>query len=153
MAQYLFRDYADEADNGYAKEKPRVVLSEFNGMEWVMITSLTQASLKLGHNGTVWEPDNTIKYSLSSADYSDIAVAYADINSAGSASMTKYGNYDLSLWTNAQIQESIGGQLLELFPNAAEGQKYMVTYKFYSGGSGTDTVHLILQDGVYVPVQ
>jgi hypothetical protein len=153
LVQYLFRDYDDTDDNGWAKEKPRVVLSEYNGSEWEMITSITQMSLQLGHNGTVWEPDNTIKYTLTSSDYADIAAAYADINPSGSGSMTTYGNYDLALWSTEQIQESIGGQLLNIFPSAAEGQKYLVTYKFYSGGVGTSTVHLILTDGVYVPVE
>lgn len=148
MVQYTYKDYDDDG-----KYKPKVVLSEFNGTEWVMITSIIQNSLKLGHNGTVWEPDNTIKYSLSGSDYTDIAAAYATINSAGSTSMGKYGNYDLSLWPTAQIEESIGGQLLNNFPSAAEGQKYLVTYKFYSGGSGSSTVHLILTGGVYVPVE
>ncbi len=153
LVQYLFRDYDDVDDNGYAKEKPMVVLSEFDGVEWALVTSLTQMSLQLGHNGTVWEPDNTIKYSLTSADYADIAAAYAHINPAGSSSMSTYGNYDLALWSTAQIQESIGNQLLEVFPSAAEGQKYLVSYKYYSGGTGTSTVHLILTGGVYVPVE
>lgn len=119
---------------------------------WTYAPSTIETVMQLGMNGTEWEPDNTIKYDLTSADYSAIATAYEGTNSAGSTSMKTYGNYDTSLWTSDQIQESIAGLLKANFPGSAEGQKYLVSYKVYTGAVQTWTIHLVLSGGEYVPV-
>jgi len=51
LVQYTYKDYDDDG-----KYKPKVVLSEFNGVEWEMVSSITEMSMQLGHNGTLWEP-------------------------------------------------------------------------------------------------
>ena len=117
-----------------------------------MIGSIIESQLQLGHDGSNWVPDNTIKYSMTSADYTAVSEAYADSNPAGSESMANYGNYDTGLWSAEQITESIGGVLKSNFPEADEGQKYLVFYSVYTGASQTWTEHLILSGGEYVPV-
>lgn len=153
LVQYLFRDYDDEDDDGRAKEKESLVFSEFNGTAWERIGSITEAQLQLGHDGSNWVPDNTIKYTMNSADYTAVSEAYVDSNSAGSESMENYGNYDLTLWSDAEVEESIGGILKSNFPGSEEGQKYLVFYSVWTGSTGeTRTRHLILSAGEYIPV-
>ena len=147
LVQYLWRDYDDDR-----KEKEQLVLSSFNGEGWEMIGSIIEAQLQLGHNGSNWVPDNTIKYSMTSADYTAVSEAFASSNPEGSESMAKYGNYDTGFWTAEEITESIGGVLKSNFPGSEEGQKYLVFYSVYTGASQTWTEHLILSGGEYVPV-
>ena len=93
--------------------------------------------------------DNTIKYTLGPDDFSSIAEAFAGINSAGSDSMSDFGNYDLTLWSSDQIFESITARLLEIFP-AVEGQKYNVSYSVWRPGSGVDEIKVIYDGSAYV---
>lgn len=153
LVQYLYRDYADVDDNNKAKEKERLVLSEFNGSVWEKVGSVIQSQLQLGHDGTQWVPDNTIKYTMSSDDYAAVSAAYADSNPAGSSSMATYGNYDTKLWSSDQIQESIAGVLITNFPGSEQGQKYLVSYKVYTGSGDVWSIHLILSGDTYVPVE
>ena len=44
---------------------------------------MTQNVLNLGHDGTEWVPDNTIKYTLGTDDFAAIATASSGTNSAG----------------------------------------------------------------------
>ncbi len=153
LVQYLWRNYDDEDDDGTPKESPRLVLSEYNGSEWVMVGSIVEAQLQCGHDGEKWVPDNTLKYTMTSADYTAVSIAYADSNPEGSASMGSYGNYDITLWSQDEIEESIGGVIETNFPGSEEGQKYLVFYNVWTGSSGeTRTEHLILSGGKYVPV-
>lgn len=125
---------------------------EFDGAEWQPFQDVVTTSLQLGNDGDQWVPDNTIKYTLSGADYAAIAAATSSSNPAGSSSVARYSNYDLNLWTKDQIIATIGARLLELFP-AVEGQKYLVTYDTYTGSVGSASIHLIYQGGAYVEVQ
>jgi len=153
LVQYLWRNYDNEDDEGTPKEKPELVLSEYNGSAWMMVGSIVEAQLQLGHDGTNWVPDNTIKYEMTSADYTAVSEAYASINPDGSASMASYGNYDITLWSDDEITESIGMILLDVFPGSEQGQKYLVFYSVWTGSSGeTRTEHLILSGDKYVPV-
>ncbi len=42
----------------------------FDGVNWVALFETTEITLQFGHDGTTWIPDNTIKYTLTGADYS-----------------------------------------------------------------------------------
>ena len=120
---------------------------------WTYAPSTIETVMQLGMNGKVWEPDNTIKYEMTSDDYTAVSEAYEDSNSAGSSSMAQYGNYDINLWSDAEILESIGMILKDNFPASDEGQKYLVSYNVWTGSSGeTRTLHVILSSGAYVPV-
>jgi hypothetical protein len=119
---------------------------------WTKYESVVEQKLSFGHDGTVWVPDNTIKYSLKGDDYVAIAAATESSNPSGSSSMGTYGNVDVGLWTEEQIIEAVGNRLLEIFPKV-EGQKYLVSYDTWEPGAGVRTIHLILQGGVYVKVE
>jgi hypothetical protein len=127
-------------------------LYSFLAGAWEKYQSVIAKNLSFGHDGNVWVPDNTIKYSLKGADYVAIAAATESTNPSGSNSMGTYGNVDVGLWTEEQIIEAIGNRLLEIFP-VVEGQKYLVSYDTWEPGAGVRTIHLILVGGVYVKVE
>lgn len=132
-------------DNGPGTSQS-VALYTFTNGEWIEygdFGQITQETLNFGHNGTVWEPDNTIKYTLTGSDYAAISAAYAGSNPQGSDSMDNFGNYDIGLWSGAEIFESITTRLLEVFPGTAAGQKYLVSYAVWKPGADVFTINVI----------
>ena len=124
---------------------------QFDGEAWQPFQDVVSRSLQLGHDGTTWVPDNTIKYTLTGNDYVAIAGATASTNPGGSGSMANFGNYDVGLWSEGQVISSVGDLLLDLFPQV-EGQKYLVSYDTWEPGAGVRTIHLIYSGGAYVKV-
>jgi len=145
----IYRYYSSSA----GETQTRGDLYTYSLNTWSYAPSTIETVMQLGMNGTIWEPDNTIKYEMTSDDYTAVSEAYATKNPDGSASMDQYGNYDTRIWSDEEILESIGGVLLSNFPGSEEGQKYLVSYKVYTGSAGeTRTLHVILSGGEYVPV-
>jgi hypothetical protein len=120
--------------------------------EWVGHESVMATSLQFGHDGRVWVPDNTIKYTLTAADYTYIVDTYSNTYPSQTSNMAAYGNFNGFSWTMDMINEVIGAVLLNNFPGMAEGQKFRVTYSIYDGSTHDDVTNLILQGGVYVPL-
>lgn len=146
--EFVIYNYRDYDQDGI--EYGQVLLYRYDGSSWNLKDSSNEEySLKFAHNGTTWVADNTIKYSLTAEDYIAIAAAYQDSNSSGSESMNSYKNYDISLWTEEQIEESIINHMTELFP-PVDGQKYLVEYATWEPGSGTGTLYIIGEGGTYV---
>ena len=127
-----------------------LLIFQYDGTQWMLVQNIQPVTGQFGFNGTVWEPDNTVKYTMVTADYQAMGTAATDGDPK--VSLLKYNNFDLSLWKdNSLIYSLIGNRLLTLFPNATEGQKYLVTYATYNP-SGSASVHLILTGGKYVLV-
>jgi len=124
-------------------------LYTFTDGAWTNYESTQSASLQFGHDGTTWVPDNTIKYTLTSADYTYIGETYADKYSSIIATIITYQDFD-SNWTDEYILDVLNGVLFNNFPDAEEGQKFAVTYLMYSGGAQYLTMYVILEGGVYV---
>ncbi len=125
----------------------------YDGMDWNIYSNTIQQVLQLGNIDGQWVPDNTIKYTMNGADYDLVIANYATINADGVASMAQYGNYDLRIWSDEEITNSIADVLANNFASADEGQKYLVTYSVYTGSANeTPTKHYIKTDGVYVIV-
>jgi len=86
-------------------------------------------------------PDNTIKYTLTSADYTLVGNG-------------NYGNFDVRDGKAEQEEsvrlEKISTILLNNFPNDAEGQKYIVTYNIYNGAAGIWSLAVIKEGSEYV---
>jgi len=149
LINFTYKDYDDNKNY-----KDRLILNEFDGDQWFVISSITVATLKLGHDGKIWVPDNTIKYTMASADYDWVIANYADINPAGVASMSNYGNYDLTIWSSEEIQNSIADILMNNFASAEDGQKYLVTYSVWTGSAGDfPTLHMVKAGDKYVLVE
>jgi hypothetical protein len=113
----------------------------YNGSVWNAIPTVINTSLKLGHNGTTWVPDNTIKYELTNADF-----ALVDNG--------RYNNFDIRA---GKAEETIEARLVKLnkilknnFPNSEQGQKFSVTYATYDGTNGTRTTNVVLEGSDYI---
>jgi hypothetical protein len=124
--------------------------SVVNG-EWAGYQSVISTTLQFGHDGSKWVPDNTIKYTLTVADYDYIVATFTAKYPSETANMDNFGNFNGFSWTTAMINEALGAVLLHNFPGAAEGQKYNTTYSIYDGSTHDSSVTLILEGGVYVP--
>ena len=127
---YLYDTGPDTAED--------VALFIFDGTNWILYQDGFQnvnQSLAFGHNGTTWVPDNTIKYTLTSADFGIIG---DDDNGLGNAdaraNMRQFGNFNTFDWSNSEIIEAIGFVLKSNFPDNEVGQKYIVTYSTFPGG-------------------
>ncbi len=146
VMQYNFDDRFTEGGSGLPNV-PAVALYIFNGTEWLSYGDeyqTTTESLNFGHDGTLWVPDNTIKYTFVTADYD---VCGDDANGLGNpaarANLRSFGNFGTQ-WSHAEIIECISFVMNLNFPASEEGQKYFVTYNTYPAG---DLQALVILDG------
>ncbi|NND88028.1 MAG: hypothetical protein HKM28_02145, partial [Flavobacteriaceae bacterium] len=125
--------------------------------KWKAIPSVTSETLQFGYENGTWVPDNTIKYTLAGDDYSIIAEALAGTEGFATqiASMERYSNFDRrpgasAYWSDEMILTAMQAFLNEIAPNAAEGQKYVLTFDIYNGSNTTESISLIKQNGEWV---
>ena len=118
---------------------------------WSGYKSTISSSLQFGHDGSVWVPDNTIKYTLvRNTDYEYMASQLTDAEYAGLiGNLASYGDFDYN-WTDAQIHYALALFLDHLDPSAAEGQKYILTYVIYDNGENDYYTSFIKTDGAWV---
>ena len=113
----------------------------FDGSSWSKYTNTINETIKFGHDGTTWVPDNTIKYTLTGADYTLVGNG-------------NYGNFDVRAGKDEEQEsvrlDKINTILLNNFPSDAEGQKYIVTYNIYNGAAGVWSLAVIKEGGAYV---
>jgi hypothetical protein len=113
----------------------------YDGTSWSKYTNEVQETVKFGHDGNTWVPDNTIKYTLTSADYELVGNG-------------RYSNFDVRAGKAEETVEArlakINTILLNNFPGMAEGQKFIVFYNVYSGTAEVWSMKVILSGGVYV---
>lgn len=118
-----------------------VVFYIYDGTAWTAYNNTITETIQFGHDGTSWVPDNTIKYTLTQADY--------DLVGNGN-----YGNFDVRTGRDEETEEArvakINTILLNNFPADAEGQKYIVTYNIYNGANGIWELAVIKTGGAYV---
>lgn len=151
---YLFDDRYTDSDNPGLANTPDVGLYIFNGTEWLLYGDayqVTSESLQFALEESVWVPDNTIKYELTSADYSVCGDEANGLgNSAARENLRTYGNFGTQ-WSHAEIIDAISFVLKLNFPDSEEGQKIVVTYDTYP--AGTITSSLILDaSGDYIEI-
>ena len=113
----------------------------FDGTVWNAIPTVIDTVLKFGHDGTNWVPDNTIKYTLTNADF----------NSVGNG---RYNNFDIR---TGKDEETVAARLVKIntilkanFPSAEEGQKFSVSYAVYDGTNSTRTTNVVKVGADYV---
>lgn len=119
----------------------------FDGSDWSEYGNEITEAVKFGHDGSVWVPDNTIKYTLTQADYDSLGTEYGDPG--------YYNNFDVREGNdNYESPESILAYinivLSNNFPGMAEGQKFTVLYDVYSGAAEVWEMKVVLSGGVYV---
>lgn len=119
---------------------------------WNGYQSTISTTLQFGHDGNAWIPDNTIKYTLVSADYAYMAATLEGNSFFANVSLTSlasYNDYDYN-WSDAQILYSLDVLLNHLNPSAEDGQKYLITYLLYDNGTNDVKRNLIKQAGKWV---
>lgn len=113
----------------------------FDGSVWNMIPTVIDTELQFGHDGTSWVPDNTIKYTLTQADYDLVGNGF-------------FGNFDVREGRDEETEEArlakINTILLNNFPSDEEGQKYTVTFNIYNGANGIWTMRVIKSGTEYI---
>jgi hypothetical protein len=113
----------------------------FDGSVWNAIPTVIDNVLKFGHNGTNWVPDNTIKYTLTNADFDSVGNGF-------------YNNFDIR---TGKDEETVEARLVKIniilkanFPAAEEGQKFSVTYDVYDGTNSTRTTNVVKTGADYI---
>lgn len=157
--KFPYANEGDELDVTYDYESsssgPQVrgELFTFNDGQWSVFASVQSASSQFGHDGNDWIRDNTIKYTLvRNADYEYMAsqlTGNADFDNVSLTNLGNYGDFDYN-WSDAQINYALNLFLDYLDPNAAEGQKYLLTYVIYDNGENDYNTSFIKQNGAWV---
>ncbi len=113
----------------------------YDGTSWDEYTNTIDTTLKFGHDGNSWVPDNTIKYTLTNADFALV----------GNGS---YNNFDVR---DGKAEQTIEVRLVKLntilkanFPSSAQGQKFSVTYAVYDGANGVRITNVVLEGSDYI---
>ncbi|MBT1686421.1 hypothetical protein [Dawidia soli] len=131
-----------------------IVMLTYTGTQWAAQQDVMPATLSFEYDGATWIPDNTIAYRLAAADYKAIA-ANKGLGNSDADNANSFGNFDrrsssANYWDDTEITAGLDFLLQSLFPNAAEGQKYAVTFAVYTGSAGFETVVMIKEGGKYV---
>jgi hypothetical protein len=115
----------------------------YDGTNWSLYDNIINSTIKFGHDGTSWVPDNTIKYTLTGADYALVGNG-------------NYGNFDVRDGKAEEPEsvrlEKVNTILKNNFPNDEEGQKYIVSYNIYNGADAVWSLSVI-KDGADYRIQ
>jgi hypothetical protein len=113
----------------------------FDGTNWVAISETTDIILQFGHDGVTWVPDNTIKYTLTAADY--------DLVDNGI-----FQNFDIRSGRDEETIEvrldKINTILLNNFPQYGLDQKFSVSYNVWEPGDAVYIMNVINNGTEYV---
>jgi hypothetical protein len=126
----------------------------YDGSTWSEYNNILSESLQFGHDGTTWVPDNTIKYTLTSADIQYISNAFITIYPGPADNVGFFGSFDRresssNYWSDDMLLEAFNTLLNNINPSSEEGQKYALTYVIYDGATGNNTINLIKEGGVW----
>lgn len=114
---------------------------EFDGSVWVAIPEVIGASLQFGFENGAWVPDNTIKYTLTNADYELVGNG-------------RFNNFDVRPGRDEETVEArrlkISTILLTNFPQYGEGQKFSVSYDVWKPGNDTFIMNVVHNGTEYI---
>lgn len=127
----------------------------YDGANWSAYNNEIQETIQFANDGSTWVPDNTIKYTLGSADVAFISNAFIGIYPGPADNVGFFGSFDRrssssNFWSDDMLLEAFNALLDNINPNAEEGQKYVLTYVIYNGATGDETMSLIKTDGEWV---
>ena len=127
----------------------------YDGSNWSAYNNEIMETIQFANDGTTWVPDNTIKYTLLREDYNFIGDALASTYPSATSSASNFGNFDrrsgnAAFWSNDMLVEAFNILLDAKDADAAEGQKYVITFDIYNGASGIESLSLIKTGGVWV---
>jgi len=112
----------------------------FDGSNWNAVQEIFETTAQFSHNGTTWKFDNTIKYTLTAADYELVGNG-------------RFGNFDVR---DGRDEETIEARLAKIntiltnnFPGAKQLQKYSVSYNVWKPGNDVFVMNVILDGDSY----
>lgn len=120
----------------------------FNGTNWEPRQSVIEVTEELNYalneddiTQSYWWADPAVKITLTTADY--------DTNDL----TERYNNFDLRSGQTpgpdtAKLVEMIGA-MLDANYDVVENQQYLVTFDYYDGSNGTDSIRIIKEGGVW----
>jgi hypothetical protein len=127
----------------------------YDGSNWSAYNNIINESIQLGHDGTTWVPDNTIKRTFSSADIAFISNAFISKYPGPADNLGFFKSFDVrdsssNYWNDDMLLEAFNSLLNDIDPSAEEGQKYSLTYVVYDGSTVNRTINLIKEGDVFV---
>lgn len=142
-------------EDGKRKFETRYANFRFEDGEFHFITDVVQETIQFGHNGTEWEPDNTIEYTLTAADYvlieEQLSGKYPDpTDNAGYFGSFNRIKGSSDYWSDEMLLEAMIVVLNDIAPNPEEGQKYVLYFMIYSGSESIESLSFIYLDGEWV---
>jgi hypothetical protein len=122
---------------------------------WTPHVSTIDTSLQFGHDGNVWVPDNTIRYTLSGADISFISNTFLEKYPGPADNVGFFLSFDRrsgssNFWSNDMLLEAFNALLESGGFVTDEGQKYVLTYLIYNGSTTNETMKVIKTNGEWV---
>ncbi|WP_435315467.1 hypothetical protein [Cellulophaga fucicola] len=143
VASYELSKVTGENPDGSSIRKTFTYTSNFifDGSKWSKYDNVASETIQFAHDGNTWVPDNTIKYTLTGADYALVGNG-------------QYSNFDVRDGKDDASEEARLAKMITIlsanFPTVEEGQKYSVTYNVYSGANEVWIMNIIFEGGVYV---
>lgn len=130
-------------------------LYTFTNGEWIGYESTIETTLQFGNDGTTWVPDNTIRYTFTSADVSFISDEFITIYPGPADNVGFFGSFDRrtsssNYWSDDMLLEAFNALLDNGNFENAEEQKYVLTYVIYNGSTTEESSSVIKLDGVWV---
>lgn len=127
----------------------------FDGTSWAKYNNVANETIKFGHDGNVWVPDNTIRYTLTSTDVSFISDALIGTYPGPADNVGFFGSFDRrsssdNYWNDDMLLEAFNLLLDNIDASAQEGQKYVLTFVIYNGSTTTENMSVIKTGGVWI---
>ena len=127
----------------------------FDGNAWSKYGNVAEETVKFGHDGNSWVPDNTIRYTVTSADVAFISDALIDKYPGPADNVGFFGSFDRrpsssNYWNDDMLLEAFNLLLDNIDASAQEGQKYVLTFVIYNGSTTTENMSVIKTGGVWV---
>lgn len=112
-------------------------------------------SMTIQFDGNTYISVGGTAYEISDADYDAIGDEFATDYPGPAGNAAQFGSFDVressdNYWSEAMILEAINFTLMEEYPNAEEGEQFIVSYAIYSGSVSTQVTNVILSGGEYV---
>ncbi|OEY73707.1 hypothetical protein [Salegentibacter salarius] len=112
-------------------------------------------SMTIQFDGNTYISVGGTAYEISDADFDAIGDEFATDYPGPAENAARFGSFDVressdNYWSEAMILEAINFTLMEAYPNAAEGDQFIVSYAIYSGFVSTQVTNVILSGGEYV---
>ncbi len=131
----------------------------FTNGQWTPHQSTIATTLQFGFVNGEWVPDNTIRYTLVTADYD--LVASTLLNEPGfeaaAGNLENFGNFNRTgggtSWSDEMLVTAFDIVLDNNNPSAEDDQKYVMIFDVFDGSSGTEEFKMIKTGGEWISNQ